>query len=454
MEFVIVDIETTGGNPSQGGITEIAAFVFDGEVVLDRFHTLINPNRFIPSFITGLTGISQDMVDTAPKFEEIAQDLWALLDGRVFVAHNVNFDYAFIREAFRSCGLDFNVSKLCTVRMSRKAFPGLGSYGLGRICEQLSIEISNRHRAFGDAEATAILFQKIFQNQPDIIFQSFKKGKGEQFLPPHISQEKFQEIPEATGIYFFHDNKGQVIYIGKALNIKARFKSHFSGSSEEKLEMKTEIHDITWELTGSEFLAYLLEAMEIKRFWPKYNRAMKYKSSNLALYQYEDGQGYMRFQISKNNSKITNLMEFDSHSEAWKFIMDKTKEFELCPKLTGIQKTPKACYDHKIGKCQGACCDMEPAEVYNKKTESFVTSLLTDRGSVLIRERGRSVDENCVLFFENGVFKSFGFISQEEFLSNNQEIVERLQQVKYIPETKYILRSFIPKIHQRNIIPL
>lgn len=454
MEFVIVDIETTGGNPSQGGITEIAALVFDGEMILERFHTLINPERFIPSFITGLTGISQEMVEAAPRFEEIADDLWDLLKNRVFVAHNVNFDYSFIREAFKSSGKDFNAPKLCTVRLSRKAFPGFGSYGLGRICEQLSIEISQRHRAFGDAEATSVLFKKIYQSQPDLIFQSLKKGKGEQFLPPHINQEKYRDIPEATGIYFFHDKNGQVIYVGKALNIKGRFKSHFSGNSKEKLQLKSEIHDISWELTGSEFLAFLLETLEIKRLWPKFNRALKYKSSNWALFQYEDGQGFIRFQISKNNGKISNLIEFDTHSEAWKFILDKTEEFELCPKLTGIQKTPLACYDYKIGKCEGACCDLESAKVYNKKAEKFIATLLTDKGSVLIRDKGRSADENCALFFENGIFKAFGFISQEEFLSNNEEIVGRLQSVKHIPETKYILRSFIPKIHERNIIPI
>jgi len=454
MEFVIIDIETTGGNPSQGGITEIAALVFDGNDIIDRFHTLVNPERFIPNFITGLTGISQEMVENAPKFDEIAEDLWNLLEGRTFVAHNVNFDYAFIREAFKSIGKDLNLPKLCTVRLSRKAFPGLGSYGLGRICEQLAIEISHRHRAFGDAEATAILFQKIYQHQSDIIFQSLKKGKGETFLPPHISQEKFQSLPEATGIYFFHDKNGQVIYVGKAVNIKSRFKSHFSGNSQEKLELKSEIHDVSWELTGSEFLAYLLEALEIKRLWPKYNRALKYRSSQWALFQYEDSKGFIRFQVSKNNQNIQSIMEFDSHSEAWKFMMDKTTAFELCPKLTGIQKSPEACYDHQIGKCHGACCDKEETLAYNRRAKEFLATIHADKGGVLIRDKGRSTDENCALYFENGIFTSYGFISQEEFLGNNEAIVASLRAVKHIPETKYILRAFVPKFHMRNIIPI
>lgn len=454
MEFVIVDIETTGGNPTQGGITEIAAIVSDGQKVLDKFHTLINPQRFIPNFITGLTGINQEMVESAPTFEEVAEELYAFLKGRVLVAHNVNFDYSFIREAFKVCGFEFNTPKLCTVRLSRKAFPGLGSYGLGRICEQLSIEISARHRAYGDAEATEVLFRKIYQNQSDIILQSLKKGNGESFLPPHISQEKYQQIPEGTGIYFFHDKNGQVIYVGKAVNIKSRFKSHFSGNSQEKLQLKSEIHDISWELTGSEFLAYLLETLEIKRLWPKYNRALKNQSSNWALFQYEDSQGFIRFQVSKNNGKIPNLMEFDSHSEGWKYIMEQTELFELCPKLTGIQKANLACYDHQFNKCLGACCGKEHTESYNKRARAFIDAMQTEKGVVLIKEKGRTVQENSALLFENGILTAYGFISQEEFLDNNKEILNRLDKVKHIPETKYILRAFLPKIHYRNIIPV
>jgi len=313
MEFVIVDIETTGGNPSQGGITEIAALAFDGEKIIDKFHTLINPERYIPNFITGLTGIDQNMVDGAPTFGEIAQELYDFLENRIFVAHNVNFDYSFIKEAFKNLGFEFSPMKLCTVRLSRKAFPGYGSYSLGRICEQLSIKIENRHRAFGDAEATTLLFQKIYSIMPEVIFETLKKNNGEAFLPPNISKEKYLQIPEKTGIYYFHDQKGQVIYVGKANNIRSRFKSHFSGNSQEKMKLKSEIHDISWELTGSEFLAYLLETLEIKRIWPKFNRALKYKSSNWGLFQYEDNTGYIRFQVGKNSGSLKPIFEFDSH---------------------------------------------------------------------------------------------------------------------------------------------
>lgn len=454
MEFVIVDIETTGGNPKQGGITEIAAIVSDGKLVLDKFHTLINPEQYIPNFITGLTGIDQSMVENSPTFHEIAEQLFQFLKGRIFVAHNVNFDYSFLKESFKSSGIEFQEQKLCTVRLSRKAFPGYKSYSLGRICEHLSIVISDRHRAFGDAEATTVLFHKVLEKCPEIIFQSLKKGSGDSFLPPHIPLEKYQQIPENTGIYYFHNQKGEVIYVGKALNIKSRFKGHFSGNSDDKLKLKSEIHDITWELTGSEFLAYLLETLEIKRLWPKFNRALKYNNRQWALFQYEDHQGYIRFQVSKNNQKLPAISTFDSHAEAWNFMIDQTEKFDLCPKLTGIQKSNTACYDFKVEKCQGACVGLESPKIYNLKAKAFTASILSEKGSILIKDKGTNPEESCALLFENGVFTAYAFISQDEFLDDNEAILNRLGKVKPVPETKYILRSFISKIHFRNIIPV
>jgi DNA polymerase-3 subunit epsilon len=220
------------------------------------------------------------------------------------------------------------------------------------------------------------------------------------------------------------------------------------------MQLKAEIHDVSWELTGSEFLAYLLETLEIKRLWPKYNRAQKYKSRQWALFQYEDNQGYIRFQVSKNNQKIPHLLTFDSHSEAWNFMIGQTEKFDLCPKLTGIQKTTKHCYDYQVGKCQGACITQENPENYNKKANDFVSSIRSERGNILIKEKGKTPEESCAMLFENGVFTGYAFISQEEFLHQNEEILSRLNRVKPIPETKYILRSFIPKVHLRNIIPI
>jgi DNA polymerase-3 subunit epsilon len=452
MNYVIVDIETTGGNPSQGGITEIAAILHDGDRVVDRFHSLIDPERMVPSFITGLTGIDNSMLEGAPTFSEIADELYDFLKGNVFVAHNVNFDYSFIREALKFSGIEYNAPKLCTVRLSRKAFPGFGSYSLGRICGHLSISIKERHRAMGDADATAELFDLIMKRSPDVIYQTLKKSNGESFLPPHISRERFLEIPESTGIYYFHDKNGQVIYVGKANDIRSRFKAHFSSSSKDKMQLYNEIHDISWELTGNEFLAFLLESLEIKRLWPKFNKALKYNSWNWGLYQYEDGQGYVRFQIGKNSGNLKPILEFESHSEGWKYLMDQVAVFSLCPKLAGIQKTAGACYDYQIQKCQGACCHQESPEEYNQKANDFLASITGQEGAVIIKEKGIHSNEMAFLYFEKGVFSAYGFLNKEDSYSDEFEILGSLKKVKHLPETKYILRSFFPKLSINQIL--
>lgn len=453
MLFAIVDIETTGGHPGSGGITEIAAILHDGSIVLDTYHTLVNPQRSIPGFITGLTGIDQKMVENAPTFEEIADELWDFLADKVFVAHNVNFDFSFIKSAFGALGRNYQSRKLCTVRLSRKVFPGLRSYGLGRICSHLNIEIENRHRALGDAEATATLFGLLMEKDASMVLESLKQNQGNSFLPPNISLDRYFEIPEATGIYYFHDKNGQVIYVGKANNIRDRFKGHFSGNAKDKLALKTEIHDISWTLTGSEMLAYLLEIHEIKRIWPKFNQASKFQSSSWAIYQYQDGNGFDRLQVGKYRASLKPIAEFINHAEAWKFLREIVDSYKLCPKLSGIQKTPGACYDHAEGKCQGACCGAESAEEYADRFGSAVRSF-SQKGHILIKDKGISHDQQVAMYFSDGVFAAYGFLGIDEDFSGPVAILDRLEKIKPVPDTRYILRSFLPKIPLDRVLVL
>ena len=170
MMYCIVDIETTGGVPKESGITEIAILVHDGERVVQEYQTLVNPQRPIPFYITNLTGISNAMVASAPTFKSIAQEVFELLNNNYFVAHNVGFDYSFINHYLKINGFELDVHKLCTVRLSRKVFPGFESYSLGKLCKSLDIEIESRHRAFGDAMATTILFEKLLAHGDEKLF--------------------------------------------------------------------------------------------------------------------------------------------------------------------------------------------------------------------------------------------------------------------------------------------
>jgi len=161
--YAVVDIETTGGNNKLGKITEVAIFIYDGEEIIDSFVSLVNPECEIPFFITNLTGISTEMVRNAPKFYEIARRIVEITDNRIFVAHNVSFDYNFIRKEFNDLGYDFRRNILCTVELSRKYLPGHQSYSLGKLCGDLDIKIEGRHRAAGDALATVKVLNLILE---------------------------------------------------------------------------------------------------------------------------------------------------------------------------------------------------------------------------------------------------------------------------------------------------
>ncbi|MFN8692303.1 MAG: PolC-type DNA polymerase III, partial [Cyclobacteriaceae bacterium] len=200
--YAIVDIETTGGYADHHRVTEIAIYHHDGVQITGEFHTLINPGRKIPHYITGLTGITTQMVEEAPAFDQVAQQVLDRLKDRVFVAHNAHFDYSFLKKEFEEAGLPFAAKKLCTVRLSRKIIPGLESYSLGRLAESLGIRIINRHRAGGDAQATARIFHELLRrDKTGVIAQALKRNSGETILPPNLPKGDFDRLPAKAGVY-------------------------------------------------------------------------------------------------------------------------------------------------------------------------------------------------------------------------------------------------------------
>ncbi len=436
MEFAIVDIETTGGSIKDGGITEVAVLIHNGEEIIHTYQTLLNPERGIPTYITGLTGIDNQMVYNSPKFEDIADELWELLVGRVFVAHNVSFDFGFIRESFLRTGRELKSQKLCTVRLGRKIYPGLRSYSLGSLCENRKIPNESRHRAMGDARATAILFDGMIKERPDMVFSSLKRNSGESFLPPNFSFQRFMEIPESCGVYYMLNAKGKVIYVGKALNIKERFKGHFSGQVQPKIkqQLKDEVTDIQWNITGSEFMALLIEAMEIKRLWPKFNSSLKIPKTVWGLFTYQDGTGYLRFQIAKQTKSLRPLETFFSGEEALSFLKLGVEKYRLCSKLSGIRKV--SCKLVLDPVCQGACESEEEVFEYNSRAGEFVESIKKSRGTIRVELDGRVPGEKAFCFFEGGMLVKYGFVVEGELES------EKIEVVKPIPETFYILRQF------------
>jgi DNA polymerase-3 subunit epsilon len=443
MKYAIVDIETTGGYPSGNGITEISIHIHDGENVVEEWETLINPEQYIPSHIEALTGISNEMVSDAPTFEAVAPKIYSMLEDKVFIAHNVNFDYSFVRHHLSICGYSLNTKKLCTVRLSRKLYPGFPSYSLGKLCKSLNITLNNRHRAGGDAAATAILFGMLLQvDATGHIAQSLSTTSKEQVLPPHLSKSYIDRLPSNPGVYYFKDEKGKVIYIGKAKNLKKRVNSHFTGNSisKQRQDFLKKIHNIDYEICGTELMAFILEASEIKRLWPENNKALKRFEQKYSLFSFEDQNGYIRLGIDKYKKQGPVIYSFNSILEGHNLLKNMVSKHVLCEKLCFIQTNRSSCTGHAEGKCLGACLGEESAEIYNARVMEAIEELRTLLPSFAMIDAGRTADEQSCLWIEKGRFVGMGYIDQHSDLKNLEEIKSTL---KPFPSNDYILNLIL-----------
>jgi DNA polymerase III subunit epsilon len=411
--YAIVDIETTGGHASANGITEIAVFLYDGNKVTQHYQTLVNPGIPIPYYIESLTGISNSMVADAPPFEAIAPLLYDLLKDRIFVAHNVNFDYSFIKHQLANAGFDLQSKKLCTVRLGRKIFPGLKSYSLGNICRHFSIPVNGRHRAGGDAEATTVLFGMLLANDKEkVIASMLKVGSKEQFLPPNLPPEQVKGLPAHPGVYYFHDHKDKVVYVGKAKDLAKRVNSHFTGhsTSRQRQNFLRTIHRISYQETATELMAGILESVEIKRLWPVFNYAQKRVEFRYGFYLFEDQQGYLRLAIEKKRKYSHPVHSFNLLIDGHRLLRSLIKEFQLCPKLCFLQKGDGTCAGITAGTCKGACQKVELPGSYNERMKAAIAFLQEQQPSVIIVDKGRNSSEKSCILMEKGRFYGMGYV--------------------------------------------
>lgn len=415
MQYAIVDIETTGGFASGHGITEVAILIHDGAKVLERFDTLVNPGCHIPLAITALTGIDDDMVSGSPTFGEVAPRIHALLNGRIFVAHNVNFDYTFIKHHLEAEGYSFDASRLCTVRLSRKIWPGLPSYSLAKLCNSLEIPLNNRHRAGGDADATAILFSWIFSRDTTGHMQAMlRKGSKEMQLPPNLPKADFERLPRQPGVYYFHDQAGKVIYVGKAKDIRKRVSDHFTGQNPnpQRQHFLRHIYAIHFEVCGTELMAFLLESVEIKRLWPVYNRAMKRNEPKFGLYAYEDRSGYLRLAIGRIAKNQLALQVFYRQSDGLSVLHKLARKFGLCPELCMLGRCMGDCSCHgPLGNQESGTDQKGPPEAYNLLVREALEHLSGHLPTFAILDEGRDEEERSCIWVEKGSFYGMGYIS-------------------------------------------
>lgn len=447
-----MDLETTGGMARRDRITEVAIVLYDGEKIVDSFDSLVNPERSIPREITRITGITDEMVAEAPKFFEVAKKVVEMTEGAIFVAHNVRFDYSFLRNEFDQLGYTFTKRQLCTVRLSRKVFPGLKSYSLGNLIKHFGIKVNARHRALDDAMATTELLQMILQqdyaesNVKQIINQGIKESK----LPKGITMDMLQSLPETPGVYYLHNSYNKVVYVGKSKNIKKRVMQHFSKSTEKAAKMAQQVADITYEETGSELIALLLESFEIKALQPEINKASRSREYPYFIYSYVDSLGFLNFNILKNNQKNRKgkqvLSLYTSRNSAKNHLASMVKELFLCDKLVHLEEQDGPCFQYKIGNCYGACCGEEEALDYNARTEFALLALkkLFDENFFIVCD-GRSLQEKAVILVEDGHYRGYGYIPMDDLQYGIEEMKEAIRYVPENPEANGIIRGFLEK---------
>lgn len=452
MRYAIVDIETTGYNNTCNNITEIAIILFDGKKIIDTFHSLVNPKSSINPYVSRLTGITNEMVKDAPTFAEIANKVWNITDNAVFVAHSVNFDYGMIRNEFKSFGADFKRKKLCTVRFSRQVFPGHGSYSLGNICGALSIPLFDRHRAMGDAQATVKLLEKCLENDTENFPEkAVKKNSKTAVIPLNLKPEVYDSLPEDTGVYYFHNRAGRVIYVGKALNIKQRIYSHFTHNPTYKLSFLNEIYDISYTLTGSELVALLLESDEIKKLYPFYNQAQKKNKNGFGLFEYTDKKNIHRISIGRQGGEAKPVMGFTSFEEARSYVFRLVERFDLCPKCAGLQTAPQGCFDYQIKKCKGVCAGVESIENYNDRVQQALDSIKSDIGDLILTDRGRNVNEKAIVVLEKGTYKGFGYADSDVTINNIEEAHSYITSYSDNRDIQQILRWWMNSKKSKNV---
>jgi DNA polymerase III subunit epsilon len=408
-KYAVIDIETTGGLPRRDKIIEVGIIVHDGRHELDRYESLIDPGISIPPQITRLTGITTDMVAGAPKFHEVARRIVELTKDAVFVAHNVRFDYNFIREEFARLGYTFTRKQLCTKRLARKSIEGLRSYSLESLIHYFGISVKNRHRALDDAYAASEVLQKVLFNEEnrsitwDLIHQGVKEAR----LPASLSLEYLHQMPEDCGIYFFHNEAGDVIYVGKSKNIKDRILQHFADHTEKATVLQQMVHSISYEILGSELLALLRENEEIKKIKPEINRQLRKKELPYGLYHWIDENGYYRYSFEKIKEESadpewTLVKRFHGPNPVKAYLTAAAERNQLCPKLLELEKPGGACFHYHVGTCAGACLGLESYESYNQRAKQVLGKSAPIAEDFIIQEVGRAPDEVCLLWIRNG----------------------------------------------------
>lgn len=392
------------------------------------------------------------MLRSAPKFYEVAKRIIEITEGCIIVAHNSSFDYRILRTEFDRLGYKYIRPTICTVELSKKLIPEQDSYSLGKLVRSLGIPVTDRHRASGDALATVKLFKLLLsKDTTKEIVKEYIKTEVKPGMAPKLL-DIVESLPNKVGIYYIHNEKGDLIYIGKSKNIKNRINQHFTSKVSKSIKIQKQVYAVTYEETGSELIALLKESEEIKINKPIYNRAQRKTLFNWALYQEKNKDGYISLKVEKTDGRKKEITSFSSLQEGKNALFKITEKYNLCQKVNGIYDTKSTCFQYDIKQCFGACIGKENPEEYNKRVEDFIQNNSFENNNMVIIDRGRSYDERSAILIEHGVYKGYCFYDLN-YQINNIEILRNL----IIPmqnnrDTRSIIQAYMRKNKHLKIV--
>ena len=465
--LVFVDIETNGLSSQRGRVIEVAAIRVEQGRITRVFNQLIDPGVELPAFITRLTGIRSEDLRGARPFTAIAAELHDVLSGAVFVAHNVRFDYSFLKQEFKRAGMTFLPRQLCTVKLSRALYPEQSSHKLAALIERHGFRADHRHRAYDDALVLWQFLQHVYQNFPaDTVETAVARQLRQPALPKGVSAELVRDLPQTPGVYIFEDSQGNPLYIGKSINIKQRVLSHFGHDHDDSKEFKISqaVKHISTRTTGGELEALLLESQLVKELLPLHNRRLRRTQRLLTARSSRDARGYLHISLQEATELRADdsgdiMAVYSRRSQARTSLESLLRTYDLCPKLMGLEKSSGACFLRQLHRCRGACVGQEPPELYNQRLSTAFERQRIHAwpygGPVLVRERSAAASDGRETAIILDQWCVLGYVRREEYCDPQVQAAPDAAAPRFDLDTYKILQQYLTtKLHALSIQPL
>lgn len=422
--IVVVDVETTGHDAVNNRITEIACVVVRGGEIIEEFTSLVNPHQFIPPFISDMTGITNAMVFNAPEAHDVFAKVIELfkIPDAIFAAHNVQFDWKFVQETIKRCGFkEPDMAQLCTYKLAKRLLPKEAKKNVGALAQYFDIEISNRHRALGDAKATAkflvCLLEEAEKEYELETLSELLQFQNKRLNPTKITatiqkrvEEFLSRLPNTPGVYKMLGAKGDLLYIGKAKSLKDRVRSYFQTSAQlppKIAKMIRYVHTIEWEELGSELSALMHESKEIKRHKPPFNTANK-KLRRYPFLRLTVQDDFPRLEwcdlIQADGAEYFGPFRSNGMSREIAETIQRNFTLRLCADSLSPNSTIQPCFYHQIKRCGAPCAAMESKEEYWKEVEKVRRFLSGFSDGIIAHLEEEMTEAADNLDFEHAIF--------------------------------------------------